>query len=128
MARRPPAYARSTTFMDSRTSLSVLQEDESDTSPDDLVAEQTTAKRTRHATVERSRHAATPPTAAPSSTRHLSYEPMMSRQPTTGARRVQSHTRSRPQIEDGRTRRQTRPTQKVLDNNTYPNGAARQRR
>ncbi|KIW39814.1 uncharacterized protein PV06_08398 [Exophiala oligosperma] len=57
IARRAPADPPSTAFTNSRTSLSVLQEDESDTSPDEVVvdevvAEQTTAKCTRHATVE----------------------------------------------------------------------------
>ena len=50
IVRRAPTDTPSTTLTDSRTSLSGLQEDESDTSPDELVAEQTTAKRRRQAT------------------------------------------------------------------------------
>jgi hypothetical protein len=60
-------------------------------------------------------------TAAPSSTRHLSYEPTISRQPTTGAHYVQSNPRSWASIEDGKPRRQIRPMQKVLDS-TYADG------
>jgi hypothetical protein len=116
IARRAPADTPSTTFTDSRTSLSELQEDESDTSPDELVAEQTTTKRTRHATVEQSRHAAMPPTAGPYSTTRLSHESTISRQATANAQYVQSNARSRHPTEDGNTRRQIRPTQKVLDN------------
>ena len=50
IARLVPADTPSTTVTDSRTSLSVLQEDDSGTSIDDLVAKQTTTKRKRHAT------------------------------------------------------------------------------
>jgi hypothetical protein len=53
IARRAPADTPSTALTDSRTSLSVLQEDQSDTSIDELAAEQTPAKRTRHATLEK---------------------------------------------------------------------------
>ncbi|KAL8904592.1 MAG: hypothetical protein Q9171_006997 [Xanthocarpia ochracea] len=49
-ARRAPADTSSTTLTDSRTSVSVQEEDESDTSTDELAAEQRTSKRTRHAT------------------------------------------------------------------------------
>jgi hypothetical protein len=127
IARGAPADTPSTTCTASRTSLSALQEDDSDTSTDELAAVQTTAKRTRHATVEKSSRAAMPPTAASYSARRLGYEPTISRQPTTSAHYVQSDTRSRPSIEDGKTRRQVRPTQKVLDN-TYTDGGRRQRR
>jgi hypothetical protein len=116
IARRTPADTPSTTFTDSRTTLSMLQEDESDTSADELVVERTTAKRTRHAAVEQSRLAAMPPTAAPFSSRHFSYEPTISRQAMTSAQYVQSSVPSRHPTEDGKTRRQIRPTQKVLDN------------
>ncbi|OAP59568.1 hypothetical protein AYL99_06866 [Fonsecaea erecta] len=127
IASRAPADTPSTTLTESRTSLSVLQEDESDTSSDELVAEQTTTKRTRHATVEQPRDAAMPLTTAPSSTKQLSYEPTISRQPTTGAHDVQTNQRSRALIEDGRPRRQIRPTQKVLDS-TYADTGGHQRR
>ena len=50
VARRAPAGTPSTTLTDSRTSLSSLQENESDTSTDELAAGPPTAKRMRHAT------------------------------------------------------------------------------
>ncbi|KAL2402650.1 hypothetical protein ABEF93_002762 [Exophiala dermatitidis] len=127
IARRASTDAPSTTLTDSCTSLSILQEDESDTSTE-LVAEQTTVKRTRFSTVEQSRHAAVPPPIAASyATAHLGREPTVSRQPTTSAHYLQSTTRSRASIEDGYPRRQIKPTQKVLDN-TSANGGVRQRR
>jgi len=113
IARRAPADTPSTRFTHSRTSLSVLQENESDTSADEVAAEQTAAKRTRYATCETSRHTAMSPTAASYSTRRLSHEATVSQQPTTS---VQPNPHSRPPSEDGRTRRQIRPTWKVLDN------------
>ncbi|OAG34276.1 hypothetical protein AYO21_11558 [Fonsecaea monophora] len=126
-ARGAPADTPSTTLTDSRTSRSVLQEEESDTSPDELVAERTTAKRTRHATVGQPTHAAMPLTAAPFSTRYLSHELTTSRQPPTGAHCVQSNPRPRASIKDGKPRRQIRPTQKVLDS-TYVDGFRERRR
>jgi hypothetical protein len=54
IARRAPAGSPSTTLTDSRTSLSALQEDQSDPSTDELAAEQTSAKRSRHAPLENS--------------------------------------------------------------------------
>lgn len=116
IARRAPAVTPSTTSTDSRTSLSMLQEDESDTSTDEFAAEQMTAKRTRHAALEKSRHPAMTPTAAPYSTTRLSHESTISRQAMTSAQYVQSSARSRHPTEDGKNRRQIRPTQKVLEN------------
>jgi hypothetical protein len=116
IARRAPTDTPSTSFTDSRTSLSMLQEDESDTSADELAAEQMTAKRTRHTTLEKSRHPAMTPTAAPYSTTRLSHESTISRQAMTNAQYVQPNARSRHPTEGGETRRQIRPTQKVLDN------------
>lgn len=115
IVRRAPAATPSTSFVDSITSLSVLQEDESDTSPDEFDAEKTTAKRTRH-TTEKAKRAVMPPTAGSDSTRHLSYEATISQQPRTSAHYVQSNPRSRTSVEDEKSWRQTRPTQKVLDN------------
>lgn len=104
--------APSTTLTDERTSLSMLQEDESDTSTDEISAVQTTAKRTRHAPVEKSRSG----TANSYSTRPLIREPTISRQSTTGTQYVQSGTHSRPRNEDGKSRRQIRPTRKIMEN------------
>ena len=64
IARRASANTPSTTITNSRSSLSMLQEDESDTSTAELAAVQTTAKRTRYDSVEKSRHAAVSPVAA----------------------------------------------------------------
>jgi len=50
IARGAPADRPSTPLTDSRTSRSRLQEDESDSSADELAAVQTTAKRTRYTT------------------------------------------------------------------------------
>jgi hypothetical protein len=58
VARRAPTGTSSTTLTDSSTSLSLYQEDQSDTSTDELAAQQTTAKRSRHASLENSRRAA----------------------------------------------------------------------
>lgn len=121
IARRAPANTPSTTITDSRSSLSMLQEEESDTSTDELAAVQTSAKRTRYASVEKPRHAAVPPVVAAYSTKQTSHEVTTFRQPTTGAHDVQFNTRSQPPIEGGRTRRQIRSTQKVLEN-TYADG------
>lgn len=123
----PFADTTPTTLTDSRTSLSVPQQDESDTSTDEISAVQTTAKRTRYTPVEKSRSATVPPTATSYSTRPLMHEPTISRQSTTGTHYVQSGTRSRPLNEDGKIRRQIRPTRKIMDN-TYADGGGRQRR
>ena len=54
--RHAPTESLSTTFTDSRTSLSVLHESEPDTSADELAIEETTIKRTRHLPRAQSRH------------------------------------------------------------------------
>jgi hypothetical protein len=126
-ARHASATTPSSTLTDSRTSQSMIQEDESDTSTDEISAVQTTAKRTRHAPVETSRRATMPPTATYHSSGPLIQEPTISRQSATGTHYVQSGTLSRPLNEDGKTRRQIRPTQKIIDN-IYADGGARHRR
>lgn len=112
----PFADAAPTTLTDGRTSLSMLQEDESDTSTDEISAVQTTAKRTRHAPVEKSGAGTMPSTATSYSTRPLIREPAISRQSTTDTHYVLSGTRSRPLNDDGKSRRQIRPTRKIMEN------------
>ncbi|KAK5202297.1 hypothetical protein LTR41_011958 [Exophiala xenobiotica] len=127
IAGRAPADTSSTTLRSSRTSLSVLQEDEPDTLADEILTEQITAKRTRHTVIEKSRHPAIIPTAAPYSTTRLSHGSTISRRTMTNAQYVQSNARSWHPTEDGKSRRQIRPTQKVLDN-SYVDGFRDRRR
>ncbi|ETN42302.1 uncharacterized protein HMPREF1541_04243 [Cyphellophora europaea CBS 101466] len=114
VARHAPADSPSTVLTDSRTSLSALQEDPSDTSTDELTAEHTSAKRSRHdpqALPKPPRVATTPTPLTSSRSRHDANVSVPSQQVGTRRHQVPSNSGSRRSLDDSTSEWRSKPAE-----------------